>query len=76
MVLMSIEPQRIKGAVFGGPTYPGGGERRLEASAQCEFFNHHFLNFMDAEKFIGCSRECVKYYLNTLIAIGLDIKGL
>ena len=75
MVLMSIVPQRIKGAVFGGPPYPGFGERKLEASAQREFFYHYFLNFMDAEKFIGCSRECVKYYLDYFYGHWVGNKG-
>ncbi len=64
MVLMAIAPERVKGAVFGGPPYPGFGERKQEPSAQKEFFYHYFLNLMDSEHFIGHDRETVKYYMD------------
>ena len=62
--LAGIAPERIKGLVLGGPPYPGFGERKLEPSAQREFFYHYFLNFMDAEGFIGHDRKTVHYYMD------------
>ena len=56
-------PDRVRALALFNPPYPGIGQRRLEPSAQREFWYQHFHNLPWSDRLIAHDRETVRLYL-------------